>query len=793
METATRLHLLIVEDSGDDAQLMVRTIEHGGYDVEFERVQTEAELRRALESEQWDLILCDYTLPALNAVRALELVRESGQDLPFIIVSGSIGEEMAIAALRGGAQDFMLKGNLARLVPAIRRELDEAETRRGREQAQAALRDSEARFRALVEQLPMVVYINPIEDMRRMTYISPQVEAMLGYKPQEWIRDPGLWSRLLHHEDRASVLREAERASRTGDAFDMEFRMVARDGRTVWVRDQATRVNDAGGAPSHWQGLMIDITEPKRREREWEAVARLSQALRQVQGVREILPSLLDETLSLVDSDEGSVWLQDPAGSGSYMSRQRYRGSDPLGSIPGGYDAFQSIIQGQQAMVVRELRNEPLIPAELRSRLPEGMGGAIVPLTAAGKNLGGMFINVSLPREITTDELRVLNALADLGAYAVYRAQLFEETVKHLDRLAALRSIDIAISSSFDLNMILSVVLDKITTELSVDAAAISLLKAESLSLEFAAGKGFWTPAVETALLGVAEGLPGKAIMGRSTTYIEDLNAARELIKRPFLLTDEKFVSYYGIPLVAKGKVKGVLEVFHRSRLPHDKEWLQFLEALAGQTAIAIDSSSTFQDLQRSNMELALAYDATIEGWSRALDLRDRETEGHTLRVTDMALKLGRAMGMGDEALLQLRRGGLLHDIGKMGLPDSVLLKRGRLSDDEWALMRQHPDLAHEMLAPITYLQPALDIPYCHHERWDGNGYPRGLKGEQIPLAARIFAIVDVWDALSNDRPYRPARKQEDVMRYLREESGKHFDPAVVEAFANLVAVPETS
>ena len=146
-------------------------------------------------------------------------------------------------------------------------------------------------------------------------------------------------------------------------------------------------------------------------------------------------------------------------------------------------------------------------------------------------------------------------------------------------------------------------------------------------------------------------------------------------------------------------------------------------------------------------------------------------------------------MGMGDEELVQLRRGGLLHDIGKMGVPDRVLLKPGRLSPDDWAIMRQHPQLAYDMLSPIAYLRPALDVPYCHHERWDGQGYPRGLKGDEIPLAARIFSVVDVWDALRNDRPYRPARRPQDILKYIEAESGKQFDPAVVEAFLSLMAV----
>jgi len=195
-----------------------------------------------------------------------------------------------------------------------------------------------------------------------------------------------------------------------------------------------------------------------------------------------------------------------------------------------------------------------------------------------------------------------------------------------------------------------------------------------------------------------------------------------------------------------------------------------------------------FEGLQRTNLELILAYDATIEGWSHAMDLRDKETEGHTLRVTDLAERLARLLGLPDEDIIHIHRGGLLHDIGKMGVPDQILLKPGPLTDEEWILMRRHPQFAFEMLSPIQYLRPAIDIPYCHHEKWDGTGYPRGLSGEQIPLPARLFAVVDVWDALTSDRPYRPAWTHEKALEHIREQSGKHFDPAVVSAFLQMQA-----
>lgn len=190
-----------------------------------------------------------------------------------------------------------------------------------------------------------------------------------------------------------------------------------------------------------------------------------------------------------------------------------------------------------------------------------------------------------------------------------------------------------------------------------------------------------------------------------------------------------------------------------------------------------------YKDLQTSNRELQESYETTLEGWSRALDLRDRETEGHTLRVTELTLRLATVMGFTSEQLVHVRRGALLHDIGKMGVPDAILHKPGPLDAAEWQVMQRHPKLAYELLAPIQYLAPALDIPRHHHEKWDGTGYPAQLKGEEIPLAARIFAVVDVYDALTSDRPYREPWPKERALEYIRQEAGRHFDPRVVEIF----------
>jgi PAS domain S-box-containing protein/putative nucleotidyltransferase with HDIG domain len=353
-------------------------------------------------------------------------------------------------------------------------------------------------------------------------------------------------------------------------------------------------------------------------------------------------------------------------------------------------------------------------------------------------------------------------------------------------RLNALRAIDTSITGSLDLRATLTVVLEQVTRELEVDAAAVLLLDNHLLTLEYAAGLGFHTAALKHTHLRLGEGFAGKAAMENRSIRVLNLKTNPGELEASPLLAGEGFVGYIALPLIAKGIVKGVLEIFHRSPLEAGDEWLEFLETLGGQAAIAIDNASLFNDLQHSNLELTLAYDATIESWSRILDLRDRETEGHTQRVTEMTMKLAQALGLNKTTLMHLRWGALLHDIGKMAIPDNILLKPGPLSQEEREIMRKHPDYANDMLKSITYLHQAIDIPYCHHERWNGRGYPRNLVGEEIPIAARVFSVVDVWDALRSDRPYRKAWPESKVRQYLQMQSGRSFDPAVVNAFLML-------
>ncbi|MBE0671030.1 MAG: PAS domain S-box protein [Anaerolineales bacterium] len=497
-----------------------------------------------------------------------------------------------------------------------------------RKRAEKALQNSEKKFRKLVEHLPTVVYINAVGDASSTIYISPQIEALMGYTPLEWLADPKLWSKTLHPEDRQDVLAQIARTDQNNLPFEMDYRMISRDGRLVWVHDQIVLVNDLEGKPQFWQGIMLDITERKQ--------------------------------------------------AGQKIRRQ-------------------------------------------------------------------------------------------------------------IDYLTALQDIDRTIASDVDMHLSLNALIAKARSLLAVDAAAVLLVDYSMNAFEFAAGSGFQTDTAPGSTVKLDETHAGRVALGHHIVKILDLKSEATNSFMTGYLNGEDFVSYHGVPLVIKGKVIGVFEVFQRSLTRRDQEWLDFLNALAGQAAIAISNAQLFENLQLSNIELTQAYDATIEGWSRALDLRDKETEGHSQRVTKMTVELARNFGLSDADLVQVRWGSLLHDIGKMGVPDRILLKPGALTDDEWIAMKKHPVFAYEMLSPIHYLRLALDIPYCHHEKWDGSGYPRGLSGDQIPLIARIFAVVDVWDAVTSERPYRSAWTKSDALKHIQASSGIHFDPQVADQFLDLI------
>ncbi len=411
------------------------------------------------------------------------------------------------------------------------------------------------------------------------------------------------------------------------------------------------------------------------------------------------------------------------------------------------------------------------------------------PMVVEGKTIGLIEFHSFSSEAYDEEKLAMANTIANQVGLSIQNARLFNQIERQIEQLSSLRNIDAAINSNTDLESTLKIILGHVKSQLHVDAAAILLLDEKDITIKYKSGIGFRTNEIKQDQVHIGIGIAGQAVLEHKTVVSDNVHINPNFARKK-LVALEGFCGYASTPLVSKGKLKGILEVFHRSSLKADVEWTAFFETMANEATIAIDNAYLLTELQRSNQELTMAYEATIEGWAQALELRDAETEGHSRRVVKMTLDLAVRMGIQGRDLVHIRHGGLLHDIGKMGVPDQILHKPGPLTEEEWSIMRQHPTLAYQLLSQVPYLTPALEIPYCHHEKWDGSGYPRGLKGEQIPFSARIFAIVDVYDALTNDRPYRKAMKKDEVLTYLRAQSGKHFDPSIVEPFIEMVTEP---
>ncbi len=361
------------------------------------------------------------------------------------------------------------------------------------------------------------------------------------------------------------------------------------------------------------------------------------------------------------------------------------------------------------------------------------------------------------------------------------RLQKERKITSQIYQLNALHRIDLLIAANLPMTDTLNGILEVVRSALHVDAAAVFVFETpQLLKCEAWSGIGMAVNLLEETF--PLENCP--VLLGDQLLVIQNTNDWQSG-HGPLRTNIERygFRTYVGVAMLAKGEQNGILEIYHREPIEANEEWLEFLKYLAAQVAVAVDSTRTFSDLQNANRDLNHAYDATLMGWSAALELRERETAGHSERVVKLTLDLAQMMGIQGDDLVHIRRGALLHDIGKMGIPDSILLKPGPLLPDEWVVMRLHPVYAYRMLSPIEYLRPALDIPYRHHEKWDGTGYPGGLKGEKIPLAAQIFTVVDVWDALTSDRPYRPAWSTADTLEYITNNAGKHFNPQIVTAF----------
>lgn len=355
--------------------------------------------------------------------------------------------------------------------------------------------------------------------------------------------------------------------------------------------------------------------------------------------------------------------------------------------------------------------------------------------------------------------------------------------------LAALLKVSSMLASTLDLPSIMQTAIAAACDVMDLETGAIYLLEGATLALQATAPPtppGFPEEFRKAPLADHPH--IELCVTARHPLWVEDTVTETMSPAERGVCEARGLRSILYVPLVVDGAAMGAFimaSIGERKSLGTSD--IDLCRTLAHQISMAVANAQLHQSLLDANRHLARAYDETLEGWAAALEMRDNETKGHADRVERLTMDLVARLGVPPEAWEHVRRGTLLHDIGKMGVPDSILQKPGPLTDEEWAIMKTHPQKALDMLGAIDFLVPALDIPYSHHERWDGTGYPRGLAGEEIPLVARIFAVVDVYDALTSDRHYRRGWSHEQALAHIRQESGRHFDPAVVEAFLAMI------
>lgn len=906
------LKLLIVEDSVIDAELMVMNLTREGFVVDFTRVDSEESYLEALESS-YDLILSDWALPQFDGRRALRLLRTKNTDTPFIIVSGSIGEETAVEIMHMGAVDYLLKDRMDRLGQAVKNALEQKRLRDENAAAAKALAISEAELRALFTSMQDLVFVLDQDGYykkvapTKINLLAKPVNELLGKKLHEvfneqkadeflgvirevlltghpktidydlilnnvqvWFEttvsplsnDEVIWvARDISERKQAeaqirlqaaalasaanaivitgrdgnvewvnpaftqltgytlaeisgqnprflkSGLQDADYYTRmwntilSGQVWHGELINRRKDGSNYYEEETITPLIAPDGTITQFIGIKQNITARKQSEvsllkllTRQTQIASLGRELARTRALHKIFQISYKALKELTGCAFFGITLMDEEKKALQMAYAILEDSEfephlfPIMDVGSNFNesVCARVISTHKPVIVSDPHEISQWPLGLLDMNGQSMRSACcLPMLANDKVIGLIELQNSSGDVYSAEDLEWLSVVANQMGLSIQNARLFAEIQRRIAELSSLSEIDNAVISHAEPETIYTIFLKQVINRLNVDAVELFIYKPDIQMIECVADTGFSAfEFTRRARLKLGESLAG-SIAQEQKLIRHNLQGPIDL-RLKYMVEQEGFKDYFGLPLIADDQLIGVLEIYNRSKLSPDEDWLRFLEILCNQAAVAINTIRLYEHIQTSRDELLNAYDLTIEGWSKAMDLRDRETEDHTRRVTDLTLRLAQHFGVDESQLVHYRRGALLHDIGKLGVPDRILSKPGQLNDEEWVIMRTHPQLAYDMLVPIEYLRPALDIPYCHHEKWDGSGYPRGLKGEEIPFAARLFALVDVFDALTSDRPYRAAWPVQRVFDYIREQSGKHFDPRVVEVFFSM-------
>jgi len=756
------MRVLYVEDNPLDADLVRITLKKcgGEFDLEWANgVDEGLEKLHAQSPCPYDLVLSDMHLVDGSGLTVLSEIRKAGIPVAVVMVTGQGDEDTAIASLKTGATDYIVKRqNYLKELPDTLRN------------AAKLYKESEIVQHETIHILYGEHNTTDIDLTQRfMKTHAPQIDLEVVSSAEEMV------NRLIEKKDSLDY-----------DALLIDYHLPG-----PGVIDQIKNLR----AQSVDTPIIV-ITGLGSEEAAVE-VLKLSKTdyVVKTSGYLMRLPVILENAHNLVMLQREQAALR--------KSEERFRllaenavdvifrikisppvlieYISPAAERVSGF-TLDEIYTDPIALVRKSLENTD---PNLLTRWAENEETPMINLPFQRKD--GRKIWLELKCTIIKDSQGQPEYMEGIGRDITQRIQSEQQLREQMERINALHQIDKAITSSFDLRVTYQVLLDQLRQVLRVDAAAVLQFESDLIQYQYLTGLGFKTLETNLRTAFRHSPLPSEAIATKKTTQINLGSGQTFSPTLTEILNTEKFVKYIATPMVIKGQIKGVLEIYHKSDLEPTREWISFLEALAQQAAIALDNSQNFTELQKSQSVLLQAYDDTLMGWANFLDLRDKETEGHTVRVLERTMRAAQRLGVREEDMEHLRRGVLLHDIGKVGVPDHILNKPGPLTDEEWVIMKKHPEYAYQMLAPIGFLKQALDVPYCHHERWDGTGYPRNLKGKEIPFTARIFTVFDVFDALTSERIYNKPRSKDDAINYIRENAGIIFDPDIIDICIDVI------
>lgn len=751
--------ILMIEDNPDDAFLILHTLRTNFPNAECTHAAGKAELIAFLDADlRPDIVLSDWSLPQFNGLAALEIVRAKAIDAPFIIVSGKIGEEVAINAIKQGVYDYVLKDNLARLPTAIQHALDyrENEKKAKIDNALIALQATALRV------APTAIAV--LDTSGAVEWVNQAFEELTGYANKEVLGFSAdkfcISSDFLPLES----IRNDPAAQKEYSCDGMERK---KDGSLYIEERKICPVIDQDGSLSHIVLIKKDVTSIEQKKKELELDILFSTILHQSKSPEGLCVNAISLLKGQFPEAKPMICLYT---DGTAKIKKWF------GEKPSEHGDDIETSDGRPSD-----RDRPF--AEKHNT---GTHGVRYEITMGEERIA--LFQVSCSCQSPLDHKKLFAQLAHQLESALQRMIAQQKVSAQIRNISFLKLISRTINTAMDFETVVGSLLKQIRRFLDSDAIALYLNSGkETGELICRAQSGFRTNLIEQVHIKYGQAYVGIAAEEQriiSVSRFDDIDQQGQLAR---LLHAEGFLSQHCAPIIIGGKTTGVLEVFQRKPFTPGSEWLILFDAIATQTGLALDYNALYADLQKAYLDLELSYEATIEGWSSAMDFRDQETEGHSKRVASLAISLAARLGIKEEEIARIGRGALLHDVGKIGIPDSILKKAGPLTDSEWVLMKQHPKIANEMLSRIPYLKESLEIPLYHHEKWDGSGYPEGLRGDKIPLAARLFSVIDVFDALTSDRPYRAAWSKEETLRYIQDQAGKQFDPAIVKVFISMI------